>query len=155
MTSRDFRRSAGRRLARASVALKRYLLATSLLAGLAPFLPWSAGTAQAAPVSNTQPSAGPSNADLMKMIVDLQASVGELRSENAELKTEVQHVQAQAGQAQATAGQAQSTASQAVASAAALAPPTAEQRKAAYGGMPAQGLPAVSAPNFKIDLGGG
>jgi hypothetical protein len=117
--------------------LKRHLLATTLLAGLATLTPWAAASAQAAPADQSAPS----NADLLRMISGLQASVDELRAENRDLKAEVSRVEANAPPPPSS--QIATLASP---------PPVAPEPP----GPPHEpGLPAVSDVNFKIDLNAG
>ena len=124
-------------LARATARLKRHLLATTLLAGLATLTPWAAASAQSATAG--QPA--PSNADLLRMISGLQASVDELRAENRDLKAEVSRVEANAPPPRSTE----------IATLPGAAPVAPEPS-----GPPHEtGLPAVSDVNFKVDLNAG
>ncbi|HEY5008788.1 MAG TPA: collagen-like protein, partial [Caulobacteraceae bacterium] len=133
-----FRRNgAAKGLATAAAKLKYNLLATSVLAGFVSLAPGSQAAAQAAPPSNAQPDQ-PSTADLLRLISGLQTSVDQLRAENRELKAEVERVEANAAPAIAT-----------------LSPPPAPATPVTQNGLPAPGLPAVSALNFTIDGSGG
>jgi len=136
MTSTRTGRGAGVGFGRRATGFRSRLLATTLLVSPAAALPGTAAHAQSPPEAGQ-----PSNADLMRLINGLQADVQALRTENHDLKAEVEHLQADTVATQVVAQ----------AATAAVAPPP----KPVYGGMPVEGLPAVSALNFKVDLAGG